>query len=119
MGVRMNEIERVKEKALLTDEEILSVSSVSVDGCQSFKEAALRMYHAVCQAQLSKVLATEGVLVKSDDQSLPIPTFLEVSKTAASVDSETWAKMVAILDVITTRSRKAGFVRVVKEERKE
>ena len=101
----MNEIERVKEK--------IARISCGKHGNTDHKPCR------VCYAIADEVLATEGVLVKSDDQSLPIPTFLEVSKTAASVDSETWAKMVAILDVITTRSRKAGFVRVVKEERKE
>ena len=114
----MNEIERVKEKALLTDEEILSVSSVSVDGCQSFKEAALRMYHAVCQAQLSKVLATEGVLVKSDNNYLPaVPE--EARDGVGSYRAIKGEPLEQIWVAAQQDMLKARFVRVVKEERKE
>ena len=66
----MTEYERVREQALLTDEEILVVIENAPKPCpMEFKDEP--KIKAVAQAQLDKALKTDGIEIKSDDQSLP------------------------------------------------
>ena len=68
----MNELKRVREQALLTDEEILEALEKAPFPCpMQFKDEP--KIRAVVQAQLDKALKDEGILVKCDVQSLPKP----------------------------------------------
>ena len=62
----MNEYERVKKEALLTDLEMFScvIGCDCVEGCK-------KCHTNIAQAQLEKVLNNDGILIKADDQSLP------------------------------------------------
>lgn len=65
------ELKRVREEALLTDEEVLEVTFISITDCNSFREASLKLYRAALQAQLDKALNHKLVRIEADDQSLP------------------------------------------------
>jgi len=96
----MNEIERVKEKI---------AQLLALDQGWHWENATKFPHITKHYLGLAgKVLATEGVLVKSDDQSLP-PIHQDPSKYSdGAVEASIETQRIML---------KAGFVRVVKEER--
>ena len=82
----MSEYKRVREQALLTDEEIaraihdapatkLKLESILTDQDKAAIKDDMRLQlRAATQAQLDKVLKNNGIEIKSDDQSLPTTT---------------------------------------------
>ena len=71
----MTEQERIREKALLADEEILSTEgqypiNKDLTGEELFK-LALKL---VAQAQLDKALKADGIEIRAENQDLPTTT---------------------------------------------
>ena len=79
----MTEYEQVREKALLTDGELLDLiiqwrSKANETNPRDLDVADLAM--ATRQAQLDKTLKTDGIEIRADDQSLPnTPTYVTYS----------------------------------------
>ena len=78
----MNEIERVKQEALLSDEEIMELEprfkemdSFVCDGTD---------FDKVAEAQLEKLLKHKKVRIEADDQKLPeVPNFHQLNSPTA------------------------------------
>ena len=68
----MAEYERIREKALLAPDEkdmIINMATKLTDPMPLIE--VMRFGDAIAQAQLEKVLKTDGICIKSDDQGLP------------------------------------------------
>ena len=118
MNKESPEYERVREDALLTDEEIGKVCNCETVADHDWFDILLPWCKRATQAQLDKALKTKGICIKADDQSLPKPEMLEfnlpsdtlmVSKAGVALEqnlSPTYSK--AQQDML-----KKGFVKVV------
>ena len=68
----MAEYERIREKALLAPDEkdmIINMATKLTDPMPLIE--VMRFGDAIAEAQLDKVLKTDGICIKSDDQGLP------------------------------------------------
>ena len=108
----MTEYERIREKALLTDEQQCDWAD-QVNECHPnlsvpIQNTILNLIQEVAQAQLDKALKTEGIEIRADDQGLPLsgPYNLAVATFVRQARQE---------------MLKAGFIRVIpkKEEKDE
>jgi len=83
-GREMNELERVKKEALLTDDEIIYLYdqlAMTNQSCtlaiHSIPYGAVRDWaNIIARNQLDKALKTDGIRVEAKDQSLPEKEFI-------------------------------------------
>ena len=126
----MTEYERVREQALLTEEEIygaLLKADTEYERKMAERKQALRENRGlpvfpyfeemrrlfIAQAQLDKALKADGIEIKSDDQSLPNADRLkaELKKQGGYHTARTKAYALAQQDML-----KAGFIKVIPKE---
>ena len=94
----MEEYERVKKEALLTEEEMKAIN----DGMPSSAKYG-DVFKAIAQAQVDNTLKTDGIEIRSKDQSLP--------KVDAPDEIIKGMMLNTQQDML-----KAGFVKVIKKE---
>ena len=94
----MAEYKRVREQALLTDEEMGEISGLFRYDKPAFREIA--------QAQLDKALKADGIEIKSDDQSLP-----EIMCRNAQTEL-----VIKAYDLAQQEMKEAGFIKVAPKE---